>query len=135
LKKMTLLAVLALCSCATLGSAQGGPGQFDGTYSGTIVPDKNNNPSCFVGEPRPVRIVVASGDLEYHLGGASTIKTKVNADGTFSGAGFNPLPLTLTGVHSRFGQVQNLKGKISGATMEANTQDPSCKYYLSLTKE
>ena len=119
--KMTLLAALAVWSCALPGD----PGPFDGTYSGTMVPDKNNSPSCFSAKPRPVHIVVANGNLEYrHFGGASNIKTNVNADGTFSGAGLNPVP-----------SVQSLNGKISGATMEAMTQNPFCKYYLSLTKE
>jgi hypothetical protein len=68
---------------------------------------------------------VANGDLEYQHFGAATIKTNVNVDGTFSGSGFNRAVTA----------AQNMNGKISGATMEANTQNPNCTYYLSLTKE
>jgi hypothetical protein len=82
----TLLAILALCACSH-GDPAGSP--FDGTYSGTMVPDRNNFSGCFSAKPRPVHIVVANGDLEYRHFGAATTKTNVTADGTFSGSGFN----------------------------------------------
>jgi hypothetical protein len=73
-------------------------------------------------------MVIVNGRLEYRHGGAAAaaiFHVPIHDDGSFSGSTIN----------QGNKQIQALEGKIVGNSIEANTENPYCRFHMTLKRE
>jgi hypothetical protein len=122
LRELLILFATLACVPATGVLAEG---KFDGAYAGTaVLAVGSNTAEC---KNYPTSISIVNDQLVFvSWGGRSTIKTTVAADGTFSGSGQHHM---FRGV-----VVQTLVGKVAGNALDADIENPACKFHLFLKK-
>ncbi len=121
----TLIRCGVVIGAVALSFAAFAAGTFDGTYAGIARLGAGNNGS--VCKSFSASISVADGHLTYAHSTYALIHADVAADGSFSGSGI------LKG--SRPPGEEQLKGKISGGSLEADATSVNCAFHLSLTKQ
>ena len=118
-----LLFVTTLIACEPAPTPGVVSSQFDGTYVGSIHSTGNSPPKCFTAPS--AQIVIRDGELEYsYFGGTAIFHTMVREDGSFESWAY----------HHGTGQSINLQGKVSLASIEADTSNSICSNHLSLQR-
>jgi predicted Ser/Thr protein kinase len=98
---------------------------FDGAYSGTARLVGFSSPNCAASFN--ARMTIADNKVSFRFRtDSSPIATPVATDGSFSESGIN--------IRAVPPLRQSLNGKINGNHMEADTENISCKYHMSLSK-
>jgi hypothetical protein len=120
------LVAIILVGCDTSADPPGvASSKFDGPYVGAMELTTKNNPACSTPYPFP-RMVIVNGKLEYrHFGNGAIFHIMVHDDGSFSGSGFSPWNK----------QRVTFEGKVVGKSIEADTENPYCKYHMTLKRE
>jgi hypothetical protein len=99
-------------------------GNYDGTYSGTQrVTVSNNSSDCNRHDNGHITLTVANNHFVMRWG--AVLQIDVGADGSFDQSGLKPADSII---------MEEIKGKITDGSLEADLGDKYCVLHLSLKK-
>lgn len=124
--KLIVCLALALANCAVAVEGNvAAAGNYDGTYSGTQrVVVSNNSSDCNHHDHGYVTLTVANNHFVVRWG--AVLQVDVGTDGSFDKSGVKPAFGLIT--------MEEIKGKITDGSLEADLGDKYCVLHLSLKK-